>query len=211
MVRFGTYQLYTSSNGGNIFFPESTSFCRKRLRSRNSLLTTSSLRCASQLGSKVSISSFKSFFCSSDKVDTHLSLSNLTGGASEDAALGDDDGADEVVVLVVFGAPKNEVRLASFLGFLRSDEEAVRTSALRLSEAIGMEKCRYDRRKPVREVAQIERRTDAVRCSWDIRIATCNCIQSHTSDQFLRVGYGKYIAPAVIRRPQFKLQNALTR
>ena len=130
----GSYQLYTSSNGGNTFLPESTSLCRKRFSSRKSLLTTSSLRCASQLGSRVSISSFKSFLCSSERLETHLSLSNLTCGASVEDALGDEDGLVEEVV--VLGAPKKDVRLESFFGFFRSEEEAVSGSALRLRVAI---------------------------------------------------------------------------
>ena len=128
------YQLYTSDKGGKTFFPESSSLWRKRFSSKNSLLVTSSLRCASQLGSRVSISSFKSFFCSSLRLDTHLSLSNLTGGGSVEDPLGDDDGlVDELVVL---GAPKKEVRLESFFGFFRSLEEAVSGSALRLRVAM---------------------------------------------------------------------------
>lgn len=37
---------------------------------------------------------------------------------------------------VVLGAPKNEVKLASFLGFFKSDEDDVRGAALRFNEAI---------------------------------------------------------------------------
>jgi len=39
-----TYQLYTSSAGGKTFFPDSTSFFRNRLSSKNSLLAISLAR-----------------------------------------------------------------------------------------------------------------------------------------------------------------------
>jgi hypothetical protein len=129
----GTYQLYTSSRGGKIFLSESISLCRKRFSSRKSLCNTSSRRWASQLGSSVSISSFKSFLCSPDRPETHLSLSNLMGAGS--AAVGDDEGADFVDKFAL-GAPKKEVKLASFLGFFKSNDEAVSGSAVRFTADI---------------------------------------------------------------------------
>jgi hypothetical protein len=130
----GTYQLYTSSRGGKIFLSESISLCRKRFSSRKSLCNTSSRRWASQLGSSVSISSFKSFLCSLDRPETHLSLSNLMGAGS--VAVGDDEGADFVDKFAALGAPKKEVKFASFLGFFKSKDEAVSGSALRFTTDI---------------------------------------------------------------------------
>ena len=131
------YQLYTSSRGGKIFVPESISLCRKRLRSRKSLCNTSSRRWASQLGSSVSISSFKSILCSTDRLETHLSLSNLIGAGS--VAVGDDEGADLVDTFAALGAPKKEAKFASFLGFFKSKDEAVSGSALRFTADICLE------------------------------------------------------------------------
>lgn len=79
----------------------------------------------------MSSSSLSSDFCSGVRVDSHFSLSNLGAAPSEAGSplAAEDDGED-------LGAPKNEVRLASFLGFLRSFDDADRGPALRLSEAI---------------------------------------------------------------------------
>lgn len=68
---------YTSSIGGNTFFPPSVSFFRNLFRLRNSDVVTSSLRWASQDSCKVSISSFSSSFCSSESLATHATLSNF--------------------------------------------------------------------------------------------------------------------------------------
>lgn len=88
------------------------------------------LRCASQLGSKVSISSCSSLRCSGFNVATHWSLLNfgvaVSGSKLPEFAL---DVADEEIV---FGAPKKDVKLESFFGFLRSAAEAVNTSAFLL-------------------------------------------------------------------------------
>ena len=48
-------------------------------------------------------------------------------------AAADDKGRDVAEMLEPLGAPKKEIRLASFLGFFKSDVEAVRGSALRFS------------------------------------------------------------------------------
>jgi len=70
------YQEYTSSDGGNTFFPLSTSDFKNLFRFRNSFDVISSFRCASQLSCSVSISSFSSCFCSSLSFAIQASLSN---------------------------------------------------------------------------------------------------------------------------------------
>lgn len=83
------------------------SLAKNFFRSKNSLLVTSSLRCASQLSSRVSISSWRSSLCSSLRLATHLSLSKVGAG---DSTLG----AEEPLVEedTIFGAPKKDVMLA---------------------------------------------------------------------------------------------------
>ena len=86
-------------------------------KSKKLLVVNSSLRWASQDGWSVSISSFNSDFCSGVRLATHFSVSNLMGaeaGAAVPLAMVA-DGA-------VFGAPKKDVRVASFLGFFWSFE-----------------------------------------------------------------------------------------
>lgn len=51
-------------------------------------------------------------------------------------AVEDGEVPDFEEAFAVLGAPKNEVKLASFLGFFKSDDDAVRGSALRFNEAI---------------------------------------------------------------------------
>jgi hypothetical protein len=88
------------------------------------------VRCASQEGCRVSSSSLRRDFCSGIRLASNFALSNFTGPGS---------GAEVVLPLVLvrgvplaaddLGAPKKEVRVASFFGFLRS--AADRASALR--------------------------------------------------------------------------------
>lgn len=75
------YHEYTSAAGGKIFFPLSCSRFRNLFRSKNSLVSTSSFNCASQLSSKVAISNAKRSFCSGVSFSTHFCLSNFTAGA----------------------------------------------------------------------------------------------------------------------------------
>ena len=56
-------------------------------------------------------------------------MSNLIGAGS--VSVGDDEGVDFVDEFTALGAPKKEVKLASFLGFFKSKDEAVSGSALR--------------------------------------------------------------------------------
>ena len=51
-------------------------------------------------------------------------------------SVGDDEGADFVDMFAALGAPKKEVKLASFLGFFKSKDEAVGGSALRFTADI---------------------------------------------------------------------------
>lgn len=89
-------------------------------------MRTSSLRWASQLSWRVSISSLRSSRCSSVSLATHFSLSKFVTGA----AAADDvpDGLE--LEEMVFGALKNEVMLPLALGFFAS--AAARSAALRL-------------------------------------------------------------------------------
>lgn len=110
------YHEYTSAAGGNIFFPASCSFFRKRFRSRNSLLSTSSFNCASQLSSNDWISNASRSFCSGVSFSTHFSLSNLgpfAAGAEVAALALANTGAVAVVgEVLVFG----DVSLLSVVG-----------------------------------------------------------------------------------------------
>lgn len=106
-----TYQEYTSSLGGKTVWPPRTSASMNFFRAMNSGLTISSLSRASQLGSRVLISSARCFFCSAVNVATQAALSNLDAGLPAVDAEPD----AEVVVL---GGPKNDVMLASVLAFL---------------------------------------------------------------------------------------------
>lgn len=98
-----TYQEYTSSFGGNHFFPAAVSLSRNFFNSRNSLHVMSSFKCASQLSSSVSISSLRSSLCSGVRSATHFRLSNLAVVAEASTGFG-------------FGAPKNDAMLPSALG-----------------------------------------------------------------------------------------------
>lgn len=84
---------------------------------------TSSLRCASQLSCKVSISSWSSSFCSAVSPATHFSLSNLGAGVSAAAA---------EPLATGFGAPKKDMILPSCLGFLLSADDSVPALRLRV-------------------------------------------------------------------------------
>lgn len=127
------YQEYTSDAGGKIFFPLSCSFFRKRFSSRKSLLTTSSLSCASQLSSSDWISKARRSFCSGVSFSIHFSLSNFRAEAA--AA----DGApaslvlnmDAVVVAVVVTEAVDFWELPS-MALVGEDEtvETVSTSAV---------------------------------------------------------------------------------
>lgn len=114
-----------SSGGGKIFLEPAISLARNLFRSRNSLLVTSSLRCASQLSSRVSISSRSSSFWSSLRPATHLALSNVGAG---DSVRGAEPLVEEETTL---GAPKKDVMLAlPVLAFLLA---STLVAALRLS------------------------------------------------------------------------------
>ena len=101
-------------------FPLSFSFFRNLLRSKNSLLNTSSFKCANQLSCNVSISRASSSFCSSVSLASHCFLSKLSGGAAGEA---EDVG---------LGWLKKEVMLALDFGFLAS--AVARSAAFRFSE-----------------------------------------------------------------------------
>ena len=99
-----TYHEYTSAAGGNIFFPLSCSFLRKRFKSRKSLVTTSSFNWASQLSSSDAISNASRSFCSGVSFSTHFALSNFGNGAADSAGIGAagvEVKMDAVVVAVV--------------------------------------------------------------------------------------------------------------
>ena len=70
------------------------------------------------------------------RVETNLSLSNLTGAGSADVWVPLALVCDAALVGEDLGAPKNEVKEASFFGFFRSVAE--RASAFRLVD-IGIE------------------------------------------------------------------------
>jgi hypothetical protein len=97
---------YTSLLGGKTFCPLSTSFFRKRFKSKNSRVRISSLSCASQLSCRVLISSASSCFCSAVRPATHASLSNLDA----DWPLADLADA-EPLAAADFGGPKKDVML----------------------------------------------------------------------------------------------------
>ena len=130
----GVYQLYTSADGGKIFFPDSASDFRNRLRSRKALLVTSSFNAPSQLSCNVLISSARSSFCSCVSFAIQASLSNLTGSVA--GAVGDDAGADglavDKVLAEALGWPKNEVMDPFAFGFFAAS--AAMSAALRLSD-----------------------------------------------------------------------------
>lgn len=114
--------------------PVSISLFRKRLSSIKLGVRISSFRCANQLSSSVSISSFTKVLCSGVSFATHLALSNLgVAGVVEmipPAVL--PMGLEKVEV--DFGAPKKDVMLESVFGFLPcTGEEEGRLSPLRFS------------------------------------------------------------------------------
>lgn len=76
-----------SSRGGKIFLPAPASRSKNRFRSKNSLVTISAFKWASQLSCRVSISSLRSCLCSSVRLATHLALSNLGPVVSDTAAV----------------------------------------------------------------------------------------------------------------------------
>lgn len=116
-----TDQLYTSSLGGNHFFPALVSRSRKRFSSRNSFVTISSLRSASQDSCSVSISSLSRSRCSGVSDEIHFCLSNLEGAGSG-AAVEDDAPLPLFAAAVTLGAPKKDVMLPwTCLAFLGSD------------------------------------------------------------------------------------------
>jgi hypothetical protein len=112
--------------------PDSISLLRKRLRLRKLGVNISSFRCASQLSSSVSISSFSNVLCSGVSFATHFALSNLgvAGDVEEKPLATLPAGLEEFAP--DFGPPKKEVMLASVFGFLAcaGDEEG-RLFALR--------------------------------------------------------------------------------
>jgi hypothetical protein len=124
----GANQEYTSSRGGNTFFPESNCPFKNLFNSKNSRLVTSSLNSFNQLSCSVLISSFNNSFCSSVKVLTQASLLNLMAGKLVLAL--------EVVEAGTFlGAPKNEVMELLALGFLAESERGA-LLALRFRDMI---------------------------------------------------------------------------
>lgn len=134
--REATNQEYTSSAGGNIFFPASCSFFKNLFNSKKSLLVISSFNSFNQLSCRVPISNARRSFCSALNVLTHASLSNFFTGVEAVAGL------DEIFLVVVpvtfvvdetvLGGPKNEVMEPLALGFFAS--ESVESVALRLSD-----------------------------------------------------------------------------
>jgi hypothetical protein len=92
--------------GGKTVLPLLSSFFRNLLSSRNCGLTSTSLRCGSQLSCRVSSSNCSSSFCSSVSFETQASLSNFEATAEDDLAFGEG-----------FGAPKNAVMLPLGFGF----------------------------------------------------------------------------------------------
>lgn len=93
-------------------------------------MVISSLSNASQLSSKVSISSFSSSLCSLVSFSTHFCLLKLTAGGwagAEAAGAAVELGLLDVVAPlagVVLGAAKNDVMLAFCLGFLASEADS---------------------------------------------------------------------------------------
>ena len=120
-----TNQEYTSSAGGNIFFPVSCSFFKNFFNSRKLLLVTSFFNSFSQLSSRVPISKANKSFCSALSVLTQASLSNFIAGAGGEDVVSSALVAVSLVVLeTTFGGPKNEVIEPLALGFLASDRIA---------------------------------------------------------------------------------------
>jgi hypothetical protein len=103
--------------GGYTAFPLASSFFKKRFRSRNVGLSSTSLRCGSQLSCSVSISSFSSSFCSSVSFAIHASLSNFAAAVAPSLGL---------------GAPKNDVILPLSFVFFAASVAAVAALRLRL-------------------------------------------------------------------------------
>ena len=150
------YHEYTSSSGGKILTLPSFSFFRNRFRFRNSGVTTSSFRCASQLSSSVSISSCNSSFCSGVRVATHFSLlKELDRGAGTVSFV------PEPLVFVLralgLGTPKKAVMLPP-LGFLVSAAGLERLSAFRLTAGLTMAK------SGGRGYRRGRRRVDSIQC-----------------------------------------------
>lgn len=104
--------------------PSSFSFFKNLFRSKNSFVSTSSLRYANQLSCKVSISNFSSSFCSSVSFASHASLSNFTAGDKTEGYLA-------AGLATGLGAPKNDVMVPLALGFLAS--ASARSTALRFT------------------------------------------------------------------------------
>ena len=115
-----------SPSGGNILVPAFFSCLRKRFRDRNSGLVTSSFSWASQLSSRVSISSWSNSFCSEVNDATHFALLKLELEV---------DSARFESPLFAFGAPKKEVMLVLTLDFFASAVGADRWLALRFRPA----------------------------------------------------------------------------
>jgi hypothetical protein len=87
------------------------------------------------LSCKVSISSFKRFFCSWVSLASQASLSNLTGSVVD--AVGDEVGSDGLVEDVLgfgLGWPKNDV-MAAFDFVFFADSVAI-SAALRLRDIV---------------------------------------------------------------------------
>lgn len=116
--------------GGKTFSPVSTSRLRNFLRSRNSLLVTSSLSTHNHDSCRVSISSLRSSFCSGVSLATHASLSNLTGVVS--AAVGAPSDCEDNAAGVGLGCPKNAVMDPLAFGFLAAS--AAISAALRFRD-----------------------------------------------------------------------------
>lgn len=103
--------------------PAAASRSRNLFRSKNSLVTISVFNCASQLSSRVSISSLSRFLCSSVREATHLALLKLTPASK---AAGE---AEELLPLPLpllevdsgLGAPKKDVMLPFCRGFFGSE------------------------------------------------------------------------------------------
>ena len=110
------------------------------MRSKNSLLVTSSFNCASQLSSNDWISKASRSFCSGVSFSTQFALSNFGVGvaAAEGAVLAAVN--TEAVVAVVEAVGLDEVSSESFGGDEETVEEAVETAAAGLAEVDGEEK-----------------------------------------------------------------------
>lgn len=118
--------------------PPSFSFFRNLFKSRNSFETTSSFKTPSQLSCRVSISSLRRSFCSSESLATHTSLSNTTDGTAVEEA-GWRTSADTVspvadTVGFGLGGAKKEVIDALALGFFAAS--AARSTALRFRDMV---------------------------------------------------------------------------